>query len=235
MLILIHGTNAKEKQKKNHNVLETLKQQKPNAVFSHLDFLDLNKQKFDELISTTGGLFEEKNIVLFSNIFRDKDLKNYFIKNLEKIENSENAFILNEDIISKVDLKKIEKHCFKKFFFESKKELEFNIFSLSDALQEKNKKNLWLKYHQALNSGLAEEQIFSNFFFSLKSLILTSKLSEKESGMNPYPYKKAKNNLSKWSNEDLENKIFNLISYYNSSRLNGLILKDGIEKFILEL
>ncbi|MCK5588816.1 MAG: hypothetical protein KAI16_00710 [Candidatus Pacebacteria bacterium] len=236
MLILVHGNDIEKKKEKIKSVLDTLKKQRPNALFLHLDFLDLSIARLNELINTSGGLFEEKNIILFSNIFHDKDLKKYFLKQLTEIELSNNAFILSEDDIEQKDLTKITKHTTKNFSFKKiLQNQDFNIFVLSDNLQQKDKKNLWLNYHRALNSGLAGEQIFANFFFALKSLALTEKFTEKESGMKSYPYKKAKQNLKNWDKKNLEKKMINLISYYNFARLDGLVLKDALEKFILEL
>ena len=236
MLILIYGNDYKSKKAKSDAVLKTLKKQRPDALFSHLDFLDLTVQKLNELVATTGGLFEEKNITLFTNIFCDLELKKSFLEKLPEIAESDNAFVLNEDNLEARDLKKIKKYAWKVFAFEKKElKVEFNIFSISDSLQSKNIKNLWLNYHKALLSGLAPEQIFSNIFFALKTLSLAEKFSEKDSGLKSFPYKKARENLAKWKENEVDEKIFKLISTYNHSRVAGLNLKDAIEKFILEL
>jgi len=141
MLIVVYGNKTKERQSKLSSVLKDLKQKRPEAIFSHLDFLDLTQEKLNELISTTGGLFESKNIILLTNILQDLPLKKYFLKNLEKMQNSENAFVLNEDEIKETDLKKIRKFSLKTFAFTGPIE-KINIFILSDLLQNKNKKKL---------------------------------------------------------------------------------------------
>ncbi len=236
MLITVYGDDFQTKKHKLNSILNYLKKQRPDAIFSHLDFLDLSENKLDNLINTQGGLFEEKNIILLSNIFYDKNLKKIFFKKIKDIENSKNAFVLSEDFVEKKELEKIKKHS-QAFhsFIKKENSNQFNIFSLSDNLQTKNKKQLWLQYHQAQESGLAPEQIFSNFFFSLKSLSLAKKFSLKESGLKPFPYQKAKNNLKFWKEKEVDNKIFELISGYNHSRLDDLNLKNFLEKFILEL
>ncbi len=141
MLITIYGNKTKEKQKKISAILRDLKQKRPNAIFSHLDFLDLTPQKLDELINTTGGLFESKNITLLTNILQDTTIKKHFLKNLKKIQDSENAFILNEDEITTTDLKKIESYSLKMFPFIAPTK-KINIFVLSDLLQKREKKKL---------------------------------------------------------------------------------------------
>jgi hypothetical protein len=156
--------------------------------------LDLDENKLNEALETIGGLFEEKNIYLFSNIFQKTKLKNTFLEKIEDIAKSENAFILSLDKTTKSEENLIKKNS---FIFETfyLKKSEFNIFSLSDNLFQKDKKSLWLNYHQALKSGLPPEQIFANFFYGLKSLNLAEKFSEKESGLKTYPYKKAQSAL----------------------------------------
>ncbi len=212
-----------------------LKKKKPDANFIHWDFLDLNEEKLEESLNTVGGLFESKNIYLFSNIFQKVKIKNIFLERIDEFASSENAFILTLDKVGAAEKKILREksYLFEEFNLDKK---EFNPFSLSDELQNKNKKALWLKYHQALNSDLPAERIFSTLFFSLKSLILAEKFSEKESGLKAYPYKKAISALkNKWKAGEAEEKTFQLVSLYNQSRQSGLNLKDSLEKFILEL
>jgi hypothetical protein len=49
----------------------------------------------------------------------------------------------------------------------------------------------------ALKNGLVAEQIYGNIFFAIKTLTLTEKFSEKNSGLKSFPYKKAKCSLTK--------------------------------------
>ena len=101
MLISIVGTDFEKKNKRVKEILAGLEKNRPDAIFAHYDFLDLNENKLVESISTIGGLFEEKNIFLFSNIFyKNNELKKLFFENIEKIKDSENAFVLSEDKIS---------------------------------------------------------------------------------------------------------------------------------------
>ena len=178
MLFVIIGNDFKKKAKKTKEVLAGLKKKKPDAVFFHYDFLDLTEKKIKESIETIGGLFEEKSIFWFSNIFRDKKLKKQFLENIEKIGQSKNAFILTEDFVTDEEFKKIEKNSFtiSKFILPKS---DFDIFSISNTVQNKNIKKLWLNYNMALKNGFVSEQIYGNIFFALKTLTLVENFSEK--------------------------------------------------------
>jgi hypothetical protein len=62
MLISIVGNDFSKKQKKTREIIAGLKIKRPDAFFSHMDSLDLDENKFEESLSTIGGLFEEKSI-----------------------------------------------------------------------------------------------------------------------------------------------------------------------------
>ena len=234
MLISIIGNDFKKKHKKTREVLAGLKIKRPDAIFAHLDALDLDENKFNESLATVGGLFEEKNIFWFSNIFTDLKLKNLFLEKLPELKNSENAFVFSADYVSPAELKEIEKYSYQthKFIIEKK---DFNIFAISNAVQSKNKKALWLEYHNALASGLVAEQIYANIFYAIKTIALAEKFSEVESGMKSFPYKNAKKSLGIWKEGEALEKLFSLTYVYNQARLSGLALTDALEKFILEL
>lgn len=234
MLITIIGDDYQKSSKKTKEIITWLETKKPNAIFTHYDFLDLDEKKMNESIETIGGLFEEKNIFWFSNIFHNKKIKNLFFENLEKISSSENAFILTENFVTETEFKKLEKNSFKTERFILPKN-EFNIFSISDSIQKKDIKNSWLKYNLGLKNGIVVEKIYGNIFFALKSLLLAKKFSEKQSGMKNFSYKKAGGALCQWKEKEVEEKFLELILIYNQSRLSGLPLKENLEKFILNL
>jgi hypothetical protein len=66
-------------------------------------------------------------------------------------------------------------------------------------------------------------------------LALAEKFSEKESGLKPFPYKKAKNNLRFWKEKEVSEKMFQLLKLHSEARRGKLNLKNSLEKFLLEL
>ena len=233
MLILIYGEDFTKKIKETKIILDSLKRKKKDALFLHFDYLEINSEKLAELTQAR-GLFEQKNIILLSNIFKNNEVKKFFLDNLEIFKNSDNAFILTEDIITPAVLTKIEKYTFKTYNFPLKKE-NINIFNLSNFLQNKDKKKLWIFYHSSLKDNITPEEFFGVLIWSLKTLALTEKFSEKESGIKYFPYQKAKSALKKWSALEIEQKIFQAIQLFNQSRTSGPSLKNSLEKFILGL
>ncbi len=235
MLISFIGIHNQEREKKIKEIKEGLKKKRPDSLFIHYDFLDLSENKLEEILNSGESLFDEKNIYFLSNIFQKEKIKKIFFENLDKIKDSPDAFILSEGLLPDREAEKIRKFSFKFFFFE-KTEKEYNFFIISDLLQKKDKKNLWLEFHKALIIEKAHEsQIYDKLFFALKGLVLAEKFNLKESGLKNFPYQKAKKNLIKWKEGEPEEKIFQLISIYNNSRNGKIDLKYYLEKFILEL
>jgi hypothetical protein len=113
---------------------------------------------------------------------------------------------------------------------------EFNIFPLTDAIGERDKRKAWVVYEQALNSGLVADEIFWRVMWGVKALILTAKTSSaEESGLNPFVYKKCKSFLKNWKVEELENLSESLVVGYHNARRGIGEMETMIEKIILSL
>ena len=233
MLFFFHGENFKDKNKKLKEVLAALRDKKKEALYSHFDYLDISKNKLVELLQTV-GLIEQKNIILLSNIFKNPEAREFFLENLELFEKSDNAFLLTEDTLDKRIVKKIDKYSFKTYEFLKNKE-NFNIFLLSDYLQKKDKKNLWLFFHSTLQKGISPEEFLGILIWSLRVLALTERYSESDSGLNPFVYKKAKKNLAKWKNGEIESKNLEAVLLFHETRFSNKNIKNSLEKFILKL
>jgi DNA polymerase III delta subunit len=74
MLFFFFGENYEQKNKKVKAILKAIKTKKPDANFFHYDSFDITEEKLKELLKSQ-GLFEEKNIVLLTNIFLNLELK----------------------------------------------------------------------------------------------------------------------------------------------------------------
>ncbi len=116
------------------------------------------------------------------------------------------------------------------------KHSDFNIFSLTDAVGARNKKEAWVLYQKALASGMVAEEIFYRIVWIIKSMLIASQTkSFEETEMKEFPYQKAKGyakNFSKEELEDLSEKL--VVGYHNARRGVGEI--DGlIEKTLLGL
>lgn len=117
-----------------------------------------------------------------------------------------------------------------------KKGKEFNIFTLTDALGARNKKEAWVLYQKALLAGVSAEEIFFKLFWQVKSLLTASRVkSIEETEMKPFTYNKAKGYLKNFKQEELEKLSEDLVSGYILARRGEAEIETLIEKLLLKL
>ena len=137
----------------------------------------------------------------------------------------------------KKELNKIEKFAEKVWHYElNKKEIkEENIFLITDYVIERDKKNLWIEY-QKLKNIFAVEEIHGTLFWVMKNILLISKTkSMHETGLKMFVYSKTKKAIQKFSQDELDEKFWNLTKSLNDSRRGGADLDILLEKWILDL
>src|SRR3990167_5257880 len=70
---------------------------------------------------------------------------------------------------------------------------EFNIFTFTDAVGSRQKKQAWILYRKALSVGISAEEIFYKLVWQIKSMLIVSKTKNVgETDMKTFPYNKAK-------------------------------------------
>jgi DNA polymerase III delta subunit len=236
MYYFLHGEDTKKAVDKAKQMVDSMVSKKPNASVFKLDEFNWESSLYQELL---GGqaLFENKYIVMISRVFDNPEAKDTLLDSLKELKNSENVFIWVEGEVDSKNLKKIEGSAEKVQSFEIKlktKKPDFNIFALSDALSKRDKKSLWVKYHEALEFQAVEE-IHGTLFWQLKSMVIASKTTLDKSGMKPFVYDKAKSGASKYTKEELEKMSEDLISISHDSRRGKHDFKVSMERFILEI
>lgn len=113
---------------------------------------------------------------------------------------------------------------------------EFNIFPLTDAIGDRDKRSAWVVYEQALASGMVADEIFWRVMWGVKALLLSAKTaSAEESGLNPFVYKKFKSCLKNWKVEELEKLSESLVVGYHDARRGKGEMETMIEKVLLSL
>ena len=160
------------------------------------------------------------------------------LSKLKEIAASENIFVFWEEVIDKKTLKKLEKYAEKISGVDEVKEKKetFNMFSFSDALGKKDKKQLWILYQKALQQSVRPEEIHGIFLWQAKSMVLASKTnSPEEANMKAFPYGKAKNYAKNFTEEELNNLLKKLVSIYHDSRRGIHEFDVALEKFVLEV
>lgn len=200
---------------------------KPQHIYDN----DVQSVEIENLVSVQAGLFGDKELYVIHSLARTLDIKNL----LEGYTASDNIFIFSEETVTKPIIKVFEKHEATIVDFgkeEKKKDDKFNMFSLTDALGARDKKNLWLLFQQAVKSGSPEE-IHGILFWQVKNLALV-KTSKVNPGMNPFVYQKTSGYASKFTLEEIKKMARDLTHMFHN-RDTYSTLEIDIEKFILAL
>jgi len=117
-----------------------------------------------------------------------------------------------------------------------KKGKEFNIFALTEALGNRNKKEAWVLYQKALSAGLSADEIFFKLFWQVKSMLIAGRTKNaEEADMKTFPYNKAKGFLKNFKLEEIERLSEDLVIGYHLARRGEGEITTLIEKILLKL
>lgn len=118
----------------------------------------------------------------------------------------------------------------------NKRDREFNIFALTDALGARKRKEAWVLYQKALSVGLSAEEIFFNLFWQVKSILIASRTKNvEETDMKVFPYSKAKSFLKNFKPGELEKLSESLVVGYHRARRGESEVEMLVEKLLLSL
>ncbi len=110
---------------------------------------------------------------------------------------------------------------------------EFNIWKLTDALLARDKKNAWLLYREAIEQGIAPEEIGGILWWQIKTLLLVSK--DDTAGMKPFSISKAKQSLKKYTAQEIEQLAQRAVAAIHEPRAGNGKAEEMLEAFILSL
>jgi len=235
MLFLIAGNDFDKRKAASDKLITTLTTKRPDANQVLFDDQNFSASRFLETIEGA-GLFESKNIVISRNVLEEKESRDVVMGALKDLQNSENAFVFIENKTLKTTSNKFEKIGVTVHLYDTViKKQEFNIFTLTDLLANKKKKELWVKYNEAKTQGSSDEEIHGIFLWQLKSIALTFVSNQSESGLKPFVYNKAKSASKNWSQESIFSAQKKLIKNYHESRRGNINFSASLEQFILSL
>ncbi len=238
MLYVIYGSDTKKTKDKFDLLIFNLLEKKKDAVLVRFNSLDWQEYQFLEMIEAQ-ALFDTKYICALNNIFEHKEAKETFLSNIQKVNASDNVFILLEDTLTKTDLVTIEKNSAKIENHEEKNKLpknSFDIFSITESFGKRSRKDLWVLYQKAKFSGISDEEIFWKINWQLKSMLVAkSSASIAESGLKPFVYNKSKSFAGNYKDEELQNMSRALLKLFHDSRLGLVDFEVGLESFILRI
>lgn len=182
------------------------------------------------------SLFGGATLYLLDTPSTRKDFYEDTVKNLNLLAESNNKFIIIESGLLAAEKKRFAKYAEEMEEFKSGPSDRFNVFSLADALARKDKKSLWLLFHEARLNQIAPEEIVGTLWWQLKTLRLAEVTnSAAEAGLKDFPYRKAKGSLSKFKQGEITAVSRSLLKLQHESRLGKRDLDIALERWVLDL
>jgi len=251
MLYLISGNDTEKSRKRFREILNSFQPEagRPGAG-SNINIFKINSDNFSAVefneFPKSQGLFSKKYLVACDNLLENEDAEKIIGEKIDEISESENIFVFLENSSSDT-LKKLEKtakktETFKKEKKEEKRNSGFNIFSLSDALGEGDRKKLWVVYQKALRAGLeADFDVFWKFAWQLKMMMIAKASGERAEkaiaklGIKPFVLTKARQYAKNYSEDGLKRLFGELMQIYHDVRRGKGDYELDVEKFVLNL
>jgi len=181
MIYLFTGDDVKNKRASYEKFLESSQHGIETFFINKNDF---NAVQIESLYSGS-GLFFDKCIVVFYNIFENENTRDFILEKLKLINESKNSFIFLEGSLNKPILeafKKVEA-VINIFELSKAKKERYDNFLLAYDLERRDKLNLWIHFRQAVDLGVGMEELIGVLFWKAKDMILKKdfkKFSEKE-------------------------------------------------------
>jgi hypothetical protein len=185
------------------------------------DIFFIGKNDFNpiqtESFYSGAGLFFTKCVVVFTNIFEKEENLDFVLEKLNLMGESNNDFIFLEGKLNKVILDSFKKARAELNVFESTKEKteKFNNFLLANALEDRDKLNLWIYFRQAIENGVEMEALIGVLFWKAKDMLL-------------------KKDFRKFSEIELKNFAAKLSYLLPEARKEGKDAESVFEQFLLE-
>lgn len=212
-----------------HEVLE-----KDNTTESQtIDDRSFVPGTFIDLTSSV-SLFEGAQTYIIDTPSSDKDFNEECLAALADMAASNNNFFIMEGALLAPQKKKFLKHTETLEEFTADKAERFNTFAMAEALARRDKKTLWTLLQEARLVGLREEEMIGILWWQLKAIRLASSTSSSsEAGMKDYPYKKAKQALSNFPNDDVITLSHSLLDLYHKSHKGVKQIDTSFEEWVL--
>jgi len=202
---------------------------KPDNVQNFVWFSD----HFDEIVhhAESQDLFSEKSLIV-SGVKKFSDS----VEHIETLHSSKNLFILQtEKKLLAPERKKIKNIPIISCFSE-KKEFVFNIFSFSDALITRNKKDIWVLYQKAIKHKIVPDEIVRILLWQCKNMLIAGSSKQGSAGLKPFVESKARQGLKNFTVAEIRTITESLTDMYQKSRyVSGFDLGVALERFILSL
>ncbi len=196
-------------------------------------------ENLTELAGST-GLFFDRHVSIFEYSLEKKEHTDILLQKIIELKDSPNIFIFIEQTLLKDTTEAFKKHAesFEVFDLPPKKwgESGFNVFTLTDAFAQKDKKALWILYQKALMENIAPEEILHKLFWQVKMLLIAKSNPDegqlKKLAIKEYTCNKSKTSAKGFTIEELKRFSFDLVSILHEGR-RGTETVVALEKFLI--
>lgn len=248
MLFLIHGTNTNKVRSKLKELIGVMQNKQPGVSLYKVTTENWSETMLDELMSSQ-GLFLPKYIVTLDKLLVDKEISPSIVGVLKELKESDHAWIIVEEKVLAVNLKKIEKLAQKIYDFNDvvenvrgadgsvfEKKQKPTAFNFADHFASKNKVGAWSGFIKLNEAELAGEEIHGVLWWQMKSVYLAKFCKNaEEAGMAPYTFQKSLRFSKVWELKELNEMVNRLVSmYHEAHRGNGELLV-AMEREVLGL
>ncbi|HRY62457.1 MAG TPA: hypothetical protein P5056_01665 [Candidatus Paceibacterota bacterium] len=244
MYYLFYGKDTAKSRKKMAETVSSFQKKNPHSNIFRISDDDFSEAAFLEHL---GGqsLFSDKFLITLDGVLKNVEARDFIFENLPAVKESHNVFVFLEDDLKKAELAEIKKKAEKVFEFELPDDKGggkgFNIFSISDAMGEKDKKKLWVLMNKAEREGLSSEEIFWKLSWQVKNMLLAKQAISKgdraieKLKMSPFVLSKTKKYAEKFTEEELKSILGKIVSLYHESRRGFFDFDTALEGFVLSL
>lgn len=237
MIYFFHGSDTKKVKEKASSLLFSLRAKKPDAEVFVLDGAAATKEILAEFAGGQ-GLFERKYIVRLNDVLETAEGKEVALGMFKELASSENIFLIVEGALDKKTIGAVGKYAEKTQEHVKEKEEKkaaFNVFLLGDAFGARDKKKVWVLYRNAIDAGLAPEEIHGTLFWQVKSMLLAKEAkTAAEAGLNPFVFGKSARYAKNFSDDELKKISARLVTLYHDSHRGLVGFEEGLEQFLLE-
>jgi DNA polymerase III delta subunit len=252
MLYVFHGSNTHSAVTKASSLVNSLRAKKPDASYVRIESENWTPSVIEEHLGGQ-GLFSNKYIILLDRVTENAEAKELLSDSIAPMQESSNIFIIVEGKIS-AELKKIVDKNAEKVVecslpaSDSESNMpgankrpaatkeDFNIFTLADAVGQKDPVKSWMLYRHAIDNGVEPENIIGTIFWQLKSMsVSVSGNSAGETGLSPFVYSKAKRAAANHSPSTLDELTKKFVTLYHDGHRGKIDMEMGVERVLLGL
>jgi len=164
------------------------------------------------------------------------DKGDFVTSRLAEMAASDTVFVLSEESVPKALAEELKEHAesYKIVDLPKNTNRGFNMFSITDAFGARDKKSVWVLLQEALQSGVAPEEVLNILIWQAKNLLITKNAaSAAETGLAPFVFQKSKGYSKNFEVEELKTISRKLTSMFHESHL-GMDLGPNLELFLLK-